>query len=444
MAEQFPFEHFIKLEDTKKKNFSSKRNAVFLQQTLFPDINKDKYLKKNNENHIDEEKKPKIVNSLPVLKLPEKKTIKNIKFAIEVDQSRKEVKPQYFSHINSTDNSKRIDPSKTFDNFIIGPSNNMAFATAKAVSEAPGKKGQYPSLYLYSASGLGKTHLLHSVGNEIKNNHPELIVSLITTREFMNEMIESIQTKQLNKFHKKYSEKIDVLMIDDIHELKGKQGTQNQFFHIFNELHSKGKQLIFTSDKSPSEIDGIEERIKTRLQWGLVLDIQKPDIETRIAIIKDKAQSFDLFIHNEILQLIAVSIKSSIRELEGCLIKLKAHSDLFNVDIDTEIAKNILFFQNFQDDPRISMESIVKATSQYFKVPIPDLCSRSRNKKITQARHISMYLTRKITSLTQNEIGKYLGGRDHSSVIHAVKMIKKNLQKDSPIYKAIFEIENIL
>ncbi len=347
------------------------------------------------------------------------------------------------NHMNPSKNSGLIDANKTFDNFIIGPSNNMAFATAKAVAETPGKRGKYPSLYIYSGSGLGKTHLLHSVGNELKIHHPELVVCLITAREFMNEMVEAIQAKQLNEFHKKYSEKVDVLMIDDIHELKGKTGTQNQFFHIFNELHSKGKQLIFTSDKSPEEIDGIEERIKTRLQWGLVLDIQRPDIETRIAIIKEKAYDLDLFINDDILHLVASSVKSSIRELEGCLIKLKAHSDLFSVEIDTETAKNVLALHNFNGEKKITLETITKATAQFFKIPLPDLVSRSRNKDITRARHIAMYLSRKVIHATQIEIGEYFGGRDHTSVIHAIRTVGQKLKTDSQLSKDLFEIESL-
>ena len=199
---------------------------------------------------------------------------------------------KYIKHMDNSQQGIVIDHKKTFDNFIIGPSNNMAFVTMKAVAEEPSRPhqpGRYPSIYIYSNSGLGKTHLLHSVANKIKEKFPSLNLCLITAREFMKEMIESIQNNTLNLFQSKYSEKIDVLMIDDIHELENKHGTQNEFFHIFNELHNKGKQLIFTSDKPPKEIDGIAERIRTRLQWGLVIDIQKPEliIETLIGDFAD-------------------------------------------------------------------------------------------------------------------------------------------------------------
>lgn len=377
-----------------------------------------------------------------------KRSIKDVSFSLQLDNSKEElaskVESKYINHMNPTESGTHIDPNKTFDSFVIGPSNNMAFATVKAVAETPGKKGKYPSLYIYSGSGLGKTHLLHSVANEIHLHHPELVVCLITTRDFINEMVSAIQAKQLNEFHRKYSEKVDVLMIDDIHDLKGKTGTQNQFFYIFNELHTKGKQLIFTSDKSPDQIDGIEERIKTRLQWGLVLDIQKPDIETRIAIIKKKACELDLFVNDDIFNLIATSVKSSIRELEGCLIKLKAHSELFNVDIDTELAKTVLNLENYCEERAIDIDAIAKATSQYYRIPLPDLKSKSRSKEIARARHIAMYLSRKVIHSTQMDIGYYFGGRDHSSVIHAIRTIGSKLKNDSSLSKEIFEIENLL
>ncbi|MBT3982012.1 MAG: chromosomal replication initiator protein DnaA [Bacteriovoracaceae bacterium] len=358
------------------------------------------------------------------------------------DDLQKKVESKVLAHLKDIHFGQLIDPNKTFDNFVIGPSNNMAYATAVAVSKNPGKA--YPCLYLYSRSGLGKTHLLHSVANNIKRFHPQLKICITTARDFMTEMIEAMQQKKINDFRKKYSESIDVLMVDDVHELKDKPSTQNEFFHVFNELHNKGKQLIFTSDKEPKEIVGIEERIKTRLSWGLVQDMQPPDLETRIAILKQKALKEDIYIPDEVINLVASAIKNNIRELEGSLIKLAAYSSVFQVDIDTEIAKEQLKLNDFYDPKCINLESVIKAISSFFKIPIADLKSKSRSKDIATARHIGMYLSYKVVQSTYSEIGSFYGKRDHTTAMHAVEKIKKQLKTDARLCSSILEIENSL
>ena len=378
------------------------------------------------------------------------KNINNVKFSIPLDlvptndDLESKIESKYLEHINGNEQTSGIliDEQKTFESFIVGPSNNMANATAIAVAKNPGNTGKYPTLYMYSNSGLGKTHLLHAVANGIKSNYPSLVVCLITARDFMQEMIDSIKDNSRSTFQKKYTEKIDVLMIDDIHELKNKKSTQNEFFHVFNELYNKGKQLIFTSDKAPNEIDGIEERIITRLQWGLVIDIQKPDLETRIAILKRKAYELDLFLTDDVLNLIACSAKNSIRELEGSLIKLSAYTDVMNVQIDSEIVKDVLMINDEENTKIITLDNIAKTTSQYFKIPVADLKSKARSKEITSARHIAMYLSHKIIGPTLQEIGRFYGDRDHTSVIHAIKKIKEHLKTDSNLSKDVMLIEN--
>lgn len=355
------------------------------------------------------------------------------------------VESKYIDHINpNEDNGILIDPLKKFDNFVVGPSNNMAYAAAIAISKNPGKAGKYPSLYIHSNSGLGKTHLLHAIANGAKESHPHFITCLITARDFMREMIDAIKNDQLHEFRKKYSEKVDILMIDDVHELKGKEGTQREFFHIFNELYNKGKQLIFTSDKTPQEINGLEERIRTRLQWGLVVDIQKPDFETRTAIIKTKADELDLFLTDDIINLISCNVKNSIRELEGALIKLSAYADIMHVEIDIETVKEVLALKEHEDERRITLEIVAKTTAQHLKIPLADLKSKSRTKEIANARFIAMYLSRKIVNATHDEIGKYYGGRDHSSVVHAEQKITRQLMTDASLSKDVMTIENSL
>ena len=376
------------------------------------------------------------------------KNVNENKFTLDLSPTKDDlsakIQTQYIEHMNPNKNSIIIDKEKTFQNFIVGPTNNMAQAAAAAVAQAPGKNGKYPSLYIHSNSGLGKTHLLHAIANEISLRHPSLNICLISSKNFMDELISLVQQNKFNDFVKKYTENIDVLMIDDIHELKDKKGTQDQFFHIFNELHNKGKQLVFTSDKPPKEIDGISERIKTRLQWGLVVDIQSPDLETRIAILKRKMESLDLYVTEDILTLIATKIKTNIRELEGSLVKLKAVSELMNVEIEIDLVREQLMFNQNENDKDITMDQISKATAQFYRIPLADLKSKSRNQEITKARHVAMYLARKIANAKQQEIGVYFGGRDHSSVIHAVNTISEKMKTDASLSKDINSIETNL
>ena len=376
------------------------------------------------------------------------KSMSGTKFTLELTPTRADIKSrvdaEYIEHMNPTKSGIRVDRTKTFDNFIVGPTNNIAQAAAKAVSLKPGKEGKYPSLYIHSNSGLGKTHLLHAVANEIAEKHPSYNICLITTRDFMEEMISLMKINKINDFFKKYTERVDVLMIDDIHELKNKEGTQDQFFHVFNEMHNKGKQLIFTSDKNPKEITGISERIKSRLQWGLVVDIQPPDLETRIAILRRKMEALDLYINEDVLTLIASRIKTNIRELEGSLVRLKAVSELMNVEIEVDLVKEQLMFPNSENEKEITIESVAKSTAQYFRVPLADLKSKGRNQDITKARHVAMYLARKIVNAKQQEIGAFFGGRDHSSVIHAVNAISEKVKTDSSLSKDINAIESNL
>ncbi|MBP9680044.1 MAG: chromosomal replication initiator protein DnaA [Bacteriovorax sp.] len=376
------------------------------------------------------------------------KTFNDVKFTLDLTPTRNDLaaraQAQYIEHMNPNQSGIIIDRSKTFDNFIVGPTNNMAQAASKAVAQNPGRSGKYPSLYVHSNSGLGKTHLLHGVANEINEKHPELTVCLITARDFMDEMITLMKNNRINEFVKKYTERIDVLMIDDIHELKNKEGTQDQFFHVFNEMHNKGKQLLFTSDKRPKEIDGISERIKTRLQWGLVVDIQPPDLETRIAILRRKMEALDLYVTEDVLTLIASRIKTNIRELEGSLVRLKAVSELMNVEIEIDLVKEQLMVPDGDSGKEMTIEHVAKATAQYFRIPLADLKSKGRSQDITKARHIAMYLARKIANGKQQEIGAFFGGRDHSSVIHAVNTITEKVKLDPSLSKDINAIESNL
>ena len=376
------------------------------------------------------------------------KNAKEAKFTLNLNPTKEDLiskaESRYLNQVSQNQFRTAIDPNKTFDNFIIGPSNNMAWATAKAVAQQPGKDGKYPCLYIYSGSGLGKTHLLHAIANEIREHFPQMRVCLITAREFMKEMINDIRRNALDQFQKKYTDRIDVLMIDDIHELEEKEGTQNEFFHIFNVLHDQGKQLLFTSDKSPSEIDGISERIKTRLQWGLVIDIQRPDLETRISILKNKAHELDLYLSDETFSLIANAIKTNIRELEGALIKLLAHADVMQVEIDPAMVQDILGLKKPCEVDKITLEDIARHTANHFNININDLRSHSRNKNIMQARHAAIYLSQKLLHNTLREIGIYYNGRDHTTVINSIEKAQELIEHDVSYSRLVIQIENDL
>ncbi|MBT3234746.1 MAG: chromosomal replication initiator protein DnaA [Bdellovibrionales bacterium] len=375
------------------------------------------------------------------------KSVKEAKFTIDLNPNQNDlnsmVESKYIDHMQQdSENSLIINPSKTFDSFITGPCNHMAYSTSMAVAKKPGRDGRYQSLYIYGGSGLGKTHLLHAVANMIRENQPSLRICLISAKEFYDEMVSHIQNNNIISFKKKYSDHVDVLMIDDIHNLSGKKRTQEEFFHIFNELHQKGKQLILTSDKDPKDIQDLEERIRTRLQWGLIVDMQVPDLETRIAILKRKANELDLFVADDILALVASNIKNNIRQLEGALIRLSATTNIMNIELDMNIAKEILMLEDNNASKEITLVMVGKSVAQYFKVPLADLKSTSRSKEITSSRHVAMYLSYSMVKATLQEIGKYYGGRDHSSVIHGINKIKERLKTDSQLSKDIVYIEN--
>ncbi len=337
---------------------------------------------------------------------------------------------------------KKIDPDKVFENFVVGSSNNLAFASCEAVANNPGK--DYPSLYLHSASGLGKTHLLCALANRIRETKPHLKIGLITGNEFVDDFVKSVQNRKVSEFQNRYTNEFDVLIIDDIHELKNKNETQNAFFNIFNELHNKGKQLIFTSDKAPKDINGIEERVKTRLGWGLIVDIQQPDLETRIAILKRKAIEKDIYVPDDVVNLIASAVKSNVRELESSLIRLGLYSSVCKVDIDVEIAKSQLNLNDTYSADSITFDSIIKSVANYYKLSISDIRSKVRTKDLATARHIAMYLSHKILKATLVEIGDFYGKRDHTSVMHAVNKIEQQIRVDQKWAQTVLEIENSL
>ena len=397
--------------------------------------NKNNILKTITDEALQSENKPKKVSE--------------VKFLINNLHPTKQDKistadSSYMRHLEES-RSILLDSSKTFDNFIVGPSNNLAFTISQTISKNPNRKenkGVYPSVFIYGNSGLGKSHLLHAIANQVKLGCPDLLVYLVSGREFISEFVSALSSKTTKEFQEKYYEKIDVLIIDDIHEIGGKDETQNEFFHIFNLMMQKGKQLIFTADKRPSEIRGLSERIQSRLQGCLLVDVQKPDFETRMAILKKRMVDFDIFIPEEILSLIAFNIQNNIRELESALIGLHAQANILNKNIDELLVKELLNKSGNFSSPSLTIDQVCKAVSLYFKIPLPDLKSKSRSGEISKARHIAMFLIKKHLRLTLIDIAEYFGGRDHSSVIHAINKIKVSSESETQISRDISSIES--
>lgn len=386
-------------------------------------------------------------NILNSLKGKKPDSVKNTTFFIEdlgptKDDLFKAIDSQVIEH-QTASNSNQIDLNKTFNNFIIGPSNNIAHALALAVAKEPGKT--YPALYIYGNSGLGKTHLIHAIANYLQSNKPNLRICITSANRFMNEMVDSIKKNQSFDFKKQYTENTDILIIDDIHELKNKTTTQEMFFHIFNELISKGKQLVFTSDKTPKEIDGIEDRIRTRLSSALPVEIQQPDLETRIAILKKKAIEKDVYLSDDVVNLVAKCVKSNIRELEGCLIKLGAVTSILKVDIDLEVAKEHLKLnEELENQKHVTIESITKTVASYYKIPLGDIRGKAKTKEVALPRQVAMFLVSKMIKPTLKDNGHYFSGRDHSTVLHAIKTISDRIKTDGQLAQQVLDIEKQL
>ncbi len=329
----------------------------------------------------------------------------------------------------------------TFDNFIKGEGNQLARAAAGAISDNPGGTSFNP-LFLYGGVGLGKTHLIQAIGNQIVKNFPEKKIIYLSSDIFTVEFVESIQTNRVNEFSNFYRS-MDVLIIDDIQFLIGKEKTQDLFFHIFNTLHQSRKQIILSSDKPPKDLKGLDERLISRFQWGLTADIQPPELETRIAILKRKAETYGMDVSNDILEYIASNITSNIRELEGCLIKLLASVSLSSKEITFELArKTVKEIATDRKTGTLTIETITKVVCEHLGVVENKIRDKTRKKEIVLARQIAMYLSKELTLSSLKTIGLHFGGRDHSTVIHACNTIEENKAKDATLYSVLEEIRN--
>ena len=319
-----------------------------------------------------------------------------------------------------------LNPRYTFDTFVVGPTNKMAHAVSVAVAESPG--GYYNPLFLYGGAGLGKTHLMHSIAHHIINNRKDLRVLYVTSEKFTNELIDSLKHDKNKEFRDKYRN-IDVLLIDDIQFIIGKESTQEEFFHTFNELHEAKKQIVISSDKHPREISTLEERLRSRFEWGITADIQPPDYETKMAILKKRAELENLEIDTEVMQYVATNITSNIRELEGALNKICVFANLEKRPVTLDLAEEALK-DTIETQKEITPEFIMEMVAEHYNITVNDILSRKKNKEIANPRQICMYLIRKYTNCSLQIIGKIMGNRDHSTILHGHEKILDLLSKD--------------
>ncbi|RLL41732.1 chromosomal replication initiator protein DnaA [Oceanobacillus piezotolerans] len=356
----------------------------------------------------------------------------------EVEEVNPVPKPKEAKENNDFPKSM-LNSKYTFDTFVIGAGNRFAHAASLAVAEAPAKA--YNPLFIYGGVGLGKTHLMHAIGHYVLENKPNAKVVYITSEKFTNEFINAIMDNKTTNFRNKYRT-VDVLLIDDIQFIAGKESTQEEFFHTFNTLHEESKQIIISSDRPPKEIPTLEDRLRSRFEWGLITDITPPDLETRIAILNKKAKAEGLDIPNEVMLYIANQIDTNIRELEGALIRVVAYSSLVNQDIDASLAADALKDIIPSSKPKIiTVQGIQEIVGEKYNVRLEDFAAKKRTKSIAFPRQIAMYLSRELTDLSLPKIGEEFGGRDHTTVIHAHEKISKLLDSDMEFNREIEEIK---
>jgi chromosomal replication initiator protein len=346
------------------------------------------------------------------------------------------------AHERQTSSELHFNPKNTFESFVVGNNNNFSYAAALAVAQAPGKS--YNPLFLYGGVGLGKTHLLHAIGQHVSGNKKGARVAYLSSEKFTNEYIDGIQNNQLAKFRKKYRQ-TDVLLIDDIQFLAGKERIQEEFFHTFNALHESHKQIVLTCDRPASEIQGLEHRLVSRFEWGLVTDLQPPDVEMRLAILQKKAQAMGVTLSDEIMNFLANRIRTNVRRLEGALIRVASYASLTGKKLSIEVVEGLLR-EVLHEEGRfsINIEVIQKKVAEHFDIRLADMTSKRRPENIAFPRQIAMYLSRQMTESSLNTIGEAYGGRDHGTVLHACRLVKDRMEVDANVRQIVHYLEKQL
>jgi chromosomal replication initiator protein len=331
-----------------------------------------------------------------------------------------------------------LNPKYTFANFVVGSSNQFAYASAKAVAEAPGKT--YNPLFIYGGVGLGKTHLITAIGNAVIDKKPEMSVIFVSAEQFTNEVVSAIRHQKMGELKEKYRN-IDLLLLDDIHFIANKTQTQEEFFHTFNTIYERQKQIVISSDRPPKEIGDVTDRLRSRFSMGLIADIQPPELETKVAIVQRKAEMEKILVPEDVAYYLASRVKSNIRELEGCLIRLGAQSSLTGRPINKDMAKTILQDLIEDDEKPVTTEQIQKTVAEHFALKVSDMKAKKRTKEVALPRQIAMYLSKQLTNLSLSDIGKNFGGKDHATVIYACKQIEEKRVKDEAFNRMI---ENLI
>lgn len=360
--------------------------------------------------------------------------------AAAVDQQTLDAMPErILTQARPSHDELRLNPRYTFESFVAGSSNRFAHAAAAAVAETPGKS--YNPLMIYGPSGLGKTHLLHAIGHYVRSYYDTLRVKYVSTEELTNDFINAISSNKTQDFRSSYRD-VDVLLVDDIQFLASKIQTQEEFFHTFNTLHNAQKQIVMTSDRPPKLLEALEPRLRSRFEWGLMTDIQPPDLETRIAILRKKVASQRLTAGTAVMELIAQRITTNIRELEGALTRIAALASLNQQEITLELATTVLNDLMPEGEVRVDAQSIMEATAEYFGISVDDLTGTSRVATIAMPRHIAIYLCRELTDLSLPKIGAKFGGRDHSTVLNSVRRVTDKIGEDRSMYTQVTELTN--
>ncbi len=374
--------------------------------------------------------KPVILNVILSDTIPQQQPSETFEEKKEDDQNTNIEKPLQKSSLVRKNN---LNPRYTMENFVVGKSNSYAFAAAQNVVNSPAQN--YNPLFLYGKSGLGKTHLMQAIGNEILKRNPNMTVLYVTSEQFTNDMVECIKEKNMEEFRRTYRD-VDVLLVDDVQFIEGKDGTQEEFFHTFNDLHMKNKQIVLTSDRKPKDLITLEERLRTRFEWGLSIDVVIPDYETRVAILRTKAESLNIKIDDEIYEYIAQRVNSNVRELEGALSKIISYAGISHKEIDIDLAEYSLASMA-SDEVQITPQMIIDRVSSFYKLNPDDLTGPSRVKEIVNPRHIAMYLCKTLTDMNFVTIAKVFGNRDRTSVMHGVDRIMKNMITDNDLKSEI-------
>ncbi|MBO5167853.1 MAG: chromosomal replication initiator protein DnaA [Phascolarctobacterium sp.] len=446
-------EIWIKFTDKFKESVSEKVFDVWINPIMPLEVT-DTYYKVAVQNNffkkVIEEKYAKTIES--ILSSIMEKNITLIIDTIEESEGKQiipEIKPAeepmrplFKAEREDEIDESNLNPKYVFENYVMGNSNRFAYAAALAVANNPAST--YNPLFLYGGVGLGKTHLMHAIGNRIKQNDPTMKVLYISSENFTNEIINSIYNKNTEAFRRKYRN-IDCLIIDDIQFLKGKEQTQVEFFHTFNDLRDSNKQIIISSDRLPKEIETLEDRMRSRFESGLIADIQPPDLETRMAILRQKAVNDKIELPNEVLTLLATSITSNIREIEGVYTKVVAYSSLMNVPVTLDITKKILDdMGNVVQVKQITFESITQAVAEHYHIKVDELFNKKRTQNIAYPRQIAMYLCRELADMSYPRIGELFGGRDHTTVIHAYEKISNKSKIDSKLQNDLNALKDLL